>query len=316
MNVFRKITILIIGLLTLSLTIPAWSASNLVVSEGEEAYEEALIGLRLRSFNNTGGSELFLGVPDLALGTNRNEANIQWAETNGVSFSLNRLTDSLNVTIVNGNGTYSLDYPNVSSQLAALGKTYTVDDLNIMQITLVDRDEGEVLLQNAMIDGQTLGDFSGDNWNHWMVSGYDFSQGFELTGTLLLTGSFSNSQEMSKIEFRVGHQFVPDTTPPTTTIDNADSTTEVIGPQLGTAVFEFSGTDETTANENLRYECRLNDGDWTPCTSPVTYTDLAPGSYTFTARAIDEAGNADANPPSQQWTISVSYIVYIPVVIK
>ena len=95
MNAFRKITFLIITFIILSFTLPVWSASSLVVTEGEETYEEALIGTRLRSFNNTGGSELFLGVPELAAAPHRNEVNIQWAETNDVSFFFFCMTGSM-----------------------------------------------------------------------------------------------------------------------------------------------------------------------------------------------------------------------------
>lgn len=149
-----------------------------------------------------------------------------------------------------------------------------------------------------------------------MVTGHDFSQGFELTGTLSLTGAFSNSAEKSKVEFRIGHQLVPDTTPPTTTIDDAILETDVVAPALATAVFSFSAADDTTIEENLRFECRLNDGDWTTCISPVTYTDLAAGNYTFAVRAIDEADNVVVNPPAQQWTVTVSHLRYLPVVFK
>lgn len=138
----------------MGLTIPAWSAPALTVTSGYEPYAEALAGVRLRSFNNTGGSELFLGTPDLGAGANREERSIRWAATNEISFSYDRPTDNLNVTITNTNGAYPLNYPHLSIQLTALGKTYTVDDLNVMQITLADRDnDGTVLLQNVIVDG-------------------------------------------------------------------------------------------------------------------------------------------------------------------
>ncbi|WP_420628652.1 hypothetical protein [Candidatus Leptofilum sp.] len=315
MNIYRKIKYLFVGLLTMSfITTPVWSAPSVVITEGEEAYEEALIGLRFRSFNNTGGSELFLGVPDLGVGANRNERNIQWAETNSISWTYTPVSDMMNVTVSNTNGDYSLEYPDVSLQLEALGKTYSENDLNIMQITLVDRDQGSVFLQNVMLDDQALGNFTGEDWNHWMVKDFDFSQGFELTGTLSLVGTFSNSQERSKVEFHVGYQIIPDTTPPTTLIDSAVLTAEVVAPQRGTAVFEFSGADETTAQDALQFECQLNDSSWTACTSPITYNDLVPGSYSFTVRAVDEAGNTDTAPPSQQWTLEESYVLFLPIV--
>lgn len=42
------------------------------------------------------------------------------------------------------------------------------------------------------------------------------------------------------------------------------------------------------------YDCRLDDGDWEACTSPVGYSDLADGPHTVRVRQTDAAGNAGA----------------------
>ena len=77
----------------------------------------------------------------------------------------------------------------------------------------------------------------------------------------------------------------PDVTPPVATIDEAD---EAI------ARFSFSAGDDRTAAADLRLECRLDDGDWEPCTSPESYAGLGDGEHTFAVRATDAAGNTGA----------------------
>ncbi len=68
-----------------------------------------------------------------------------------------------------------------------------------------------------------------------------------------------------------------------------------------TATLVFSSTD----NFNLprTYECKLDDGAFTPCTSPKVYSGLGTGSHTFWVRARDSGGNVDESPAARTWTI-------------
>jgi len=52
-----------------------------------------------------------------------------------------------------------------------------------------------------------------------------------------------------------------------------------------TAVFEF------TANEQASFECKLDDGNWEPCSSPKIYSNLDYGMHTFTVKGTDSLGN-------------------------
>jgi large repetitive protein len=87
---------------------------------------------------------------------------------------------------------------------------------------------------------------------------------------------------------------VADTTPPDTEI--------VTGPGLTTeersATFTFSAFEP-----NITFECALDGAAFTPCDSPVTYTDLSVGSHTFQVRATDAAGNVETAPAVYSWTI-------------
>ena len=65
---------------------------------------------------------------------------------------------------------------------------------------------------------------------------------------------------------------------------------------------EFRGTDDAIAAEDLRFECRENDGAFELCESPYEYMPERQGPESFQVRAIDEVGNVDATPAVRQWT--------------
>lgn len=86
----------------------------------------------------------------------------------------------------------------------------------------------------------------------------------------------------------------PDTTPPETTITSGPS-----GSLTSTsASFDFESSEDPSS-----FECRLDGGAWSACTSPQGYTGLTPRAYTFEVRATDAAGNTDPTPASRTWTV-------------
>ena len=88
-----------------------------------------------------------------------------------------------------------------------------------------------------------------------------------------------------------------DTTPPDTSISSGPSGTVA----SGDASFGFSSSEAGSS-----FECRLDGGDWSGCTSPKSYSGLADGSHSFDVRATDAAGNVDASPASRTWTVSTA----------
>lgn len=63
----------------------------------------------------------------------------------------------------------------------------------------------------------------------------------------------------------------------------------------------------TSSDAGSRFECQVDSGAWTACTSPYTpSSDLAAGARTFRVRAIDPADNVDATPASSTVTIDVT----------
>jgi hypothetical protein len=110
------------------------------------------------------------------------------------------------------------------------------------------------------------------------------------------SGAISN-QATATVTYKV-----VDTTPPDTKITSSPSNPIY----SNSATFTFTGTDNVTPSGSLTFECKLDSGAWTACTSPKTYSSLASGSHTFSVRAKDAAGNVDATPASYTWKISVN----------
>jgi CSLREA domain-containing protein len=71
---------------------------------------------------------------------------------------------------------------------------------------------------------------------------------------------------------------------------------------LRTASFTFRSEDPTAT-----FECQLDGGAWTACTSPRELTGLATGQeHTFLVRAVDPAGNADPEPAGRTWFVGTA----------
>ncbi len=89
----------------------------------------------------------------------------------------------------------------------------------------------------------------------------------------------------------------------TWTIDQTDPETVITnGPPSSTtstsARFGFQSPETGTT-----FECKLDAGAWTVCTSPKDYTGLSVAQHSFQVRATDAAGNVDKTPASQLWTV-------------
>ena len=86
-------------------------------------------------------------------------------------------------------------------------------------------------------------------------------------------------------------------TEPDTTIDGKPSDPS----GNGSASFSFSGIDGGSGVTG--FECKLDGGGFSACTSPKDYPGLSDGSHTFQVRAIGGEVNADPTPASFTWTI-------------
>lgn len=87
----------------------------------------------------------------------------------------------------------------------------------------------------------------------------------------------------------VSYNWKIDTSKPTITITSGpDRWIRVRNASIG---FAAADVNVATGLPALRVECKLNDGTFSNCTSPASYTGLNEGSYLFAVRAIDAAGN-------------------------
>jgi hypothetical protein len=89
---------------------------------------------------------------------------------------------------------------------------------------------------------------------------------------------------------------VDNTPPPSPTLTSTPSS-----PTGATsATFEFTDSDPEAS-----FECSLDGGGYSGCTSPHSYSGLADGAHTFSVRAVDAAGNQSA-ATSHTWTVDAT----------
>lgn len=184
----------------------AWA--DFAVNPGYDANASLVAASRYRSFRPTGANEIYIGVPDLGVAANRNEAGVNWASgLNTFELSYTPGTGILATTVDTTPNNQANGLVNASRNVGPLGM------LNYLQIELSNRDsQGGVLeLQNLVLTvggmNHVLGNFAGAGFNNWNVTGLDLSQGFTLSGGILRdlsSGGFSGSQESSRVEFKVG----------------------------------------------------------------------------------------------------------------
>jgi uncharacterized protein (TIGR03382 family) len=72
------------------------------------------------------------------------------------------------------------------------------------------------------------------------------------------------------------------------------------------ATFEF-----TSSEAGATFECSLDGAEFTPCTSPSTFTDLPDGEHTIRVRGRDPGGNVDPTPATYTWVINRDDIAFL-----
>ncbi len=134
----------------------------------------------------------------------------------------------------------------------------------------------------------------------WHGQNY-FAENISMPGTYLVTinSELANSKnsiqtEMNLIGVAANRVTIPDSIPPNTILN-----TKPANPS-NDSTFTFSSDDQFA-----RFECKIDSGAWTACTSPKTYT-LTDGAHTFSVRAVDPAGNIDSTPESYTWTLDIT----------
>jgi hypothetical protein len=59
------------------------------------------------------------------------------------------------------------------------------------------------------------------------------------------------------------------------------------------------------ADEAASFECSIDGGAWTDCSSQLRLAGLGPGEHTLAVAATDEAGNTDPTPATATWEVGL-----------
>jgi aldose sugar dehydrogenase len=87
---------------------------------------------------------------------------------------------------------------------------------------------------------------------------------------------------------------IADVAPPNTIIDSRPSNPT----DQTSAAFTFHSTESGST-----FQCQLDNGGFSACTSGKSYSSLSDGGHSFQVRATDGAGNTDPTPASYDWTV-------------
>jgi hypothetical protein len=312
---FLTLAVIIATLTTITLGV-ALSAGPPVVTPGADAAAVHLGAVRYRELATDNDNNVFLGVPDLADPThNSTQTDLIWGASNTISFTYDTALDKITTTINNGSADWTSEYPNFSTNVRDLvfagdqtAANSALSSLNYMQIdaTLKEKSPAQLSLDEVYLDGNPLGDFTGDNHStkSWQVSNYDFSAGFILTGVLNLSGISSPSGELNNVEISFGYVNVDTFAPLTSNVIASPNPVALGGNVTLTATIE----DSSTGGSNIQSaEYKLGSGAWTPMnaqdgtfdspTENVTAVFTAPssgGGYALCTRGTDSANLTSA----------------------
>jgi hypothetical protein len=138
-----------------------------------------------------------------------------------------------------------------------------------------------------LLDGATtVGATTADATDRWSIGLTGLSDGSHAL-TAVTRDAAGNASGAVKRNVTVD-TVAPDTTITTSPADPTSSSA---------ATFAFSSSQTGST-----FECRLDGGAYSACTSPKSYT-VAGGPHTVEVRATDEAANTDATPASRTWTV-------------
>jgi hypothetical protein len=66
-----------------------------------------------------------------------------------------------------------------------------------------------------------------------------------------------------------------------------------------------AGFSFTSNREGATFQCQLDSGSYSACTSRMTYTGLTEDRHTFSVKAIDATGKEESIPAQYSWTVSL-----------
>ncbi len=282
-------------------------------------------GMRLQAIGATGPTfDEHLGVADLTPSTNRVEMNFSPASfalngnsggtsgdcvgnyavgsvatpaTNDVSLAWDPTAGTLTSRLTNATLTCTIVFRNFAQEFAN-AKSWTLAraqsalaDVNALQVTADDRQAGSlVTLTRGTVDGGApLGEMDPGRGasTTWLGTGYDFDapNGFTLSGSLSLGGTFGTCENTCALQITFGH-FTPPNRPPVVR-DHAEDAAGYEGDTLSTHgtfadpdgdLLTISGSGAGTVTDH-------GDGTWS-----WRYVPRGVGSDSVTVTASDGKG--------------------------
>jgi len=221
----RKQFLVLIAVLLLLLGIgtEGLAAITYTVEPGVNPNAVNLGAVRFKSFGNTPSDELYLGVPVLDNPTNRVGVDFKdptgdgsnpyylWGSKNDVTFRYDFGGDTLNSTVdIGGLGIVNIPavYPEFSTKAS---NPNWLDQIDYFQIVLfAGEPDVQVEFKSVILNGVGVGNFEAQDGEElaWNVTGFNFTDGFQLSARLNLKGAFDPAainSDLSKVELQFGH---------------------------------------------------------------------------------------------------------------
>jgi hypothetical protein len=237
----------------------------------------------------------------------REAFKVAYCQPNVVGIMVFHVSDESALTAWQSGPYYADDSP--KSSLAAIrnaasaaraGTLTPCPDTTPPTVTLTSPANGAVVHGTVTLTA-TAADDVGVGKVEWLVNGvvlagkavspYSFDWASGASGQVTITAralDAARNAATSSITVTV------DNTPPDTLLT---STPPGVGPD--SATFEFAASEPGAS-----FECSLDGSPFAPCTSPKSYSGLAPGTHAFSVRAVDSLGNVDATPASYSWSVA------------
>ena len=67
--------------------------------------------------------------------------------------------------------------------------------------------------------------------------------------------------------------------------------------------FEFQGIDDVAPPSEITFECKVDAGEWSECSTPYGPATTVDGWHTLSVRALDDMANVDPTPAVRRWRI-------------
>ena len=179
---------------------------------------ESLLAVRYRNVRNVNSNQSqanFTGIPDL--GSNRSsgtrsERSLNYSNTGTYNFSVtyNMVANTLvSLTTING-VTTSNTLTDVTSKLSTDGKTRNPASINLIRLSVrTQTGNSAITVSDLRIDGLSVNGNYGRSNNggnsEWYATTNQLNNGFTISGTVSLSGNFSNSAEGQRIELTFGY---------------------------------------------------------------------------------------------------------------